>query len=311
LSVFKQGHLYQLAVPKKMQPPEAQPVDPVKVKQKATPPGQPQETLPKVSATIKQTLPPIIPSKEETAGVAPDQKYAAIPNQSKDKASTAEVSGPESTKVANEGKTESPVAATVSESPLGTEFVPKKLPADSPELVVKRVEPPDYLGDIITAPGENFGDMVRKIYGPWSFNPANVKTVLAVNPNLKNPELLNVGDKIRFPTIPVVLTPKAEEVWWIRITALDNIQSAYRFLRKYKKSSPPLVIIPSRDDSGQVLMNILLEEYFMGKESAQKAIHSLPPAITAQAEALHGLDPATFYYRVKQKDSMNDESKIR
>jgi len=72
-----------------------------------------------------------------------------------------------------------------------------------------------------------------------------------------------------------------------------------------------LVIIPSRDDSGQVLMNILLEEYFMGKESAQKAIHSLPPAITAQAEALHGLDPATFYYRVKQKDSMNDESKIR
>jgi len=311
LSVFKQGHLYQLAVPKKMQPPEAQPVDPVKVKQKATPPGQPQETLPKVSATIKQSLPPAISSEEETAGVAPDQKYAAIPNQSKDKASTAEVSGPESTKVANEGKTESPVAATVSESPLGMEFVPKKLPADSPELVVKRVEPPDYLGDIITAPGENFGDMVRKIYGPWSFNPANVKTVLAVNPNLKNPELLNVGDKIRFPTIPVVLTPKAEEVWWIRITALDNIQSAYRFLRKYKKSSPPLVIIPSRDDSGQVLMNILLEEYFMDKESAQKAIQNLPPAITAQAEALHGLDPATFYYRVKQKDSMNDESKIR
>jgi len=302
LSVFKQGHLYQLAVPQQVQPPETQPVNPVKVRQKTTSPGKTQETLPKVSATIKQSLPALIPSKAETAVMTSAENFAATANQSKDKASTAEVSVPESTKVADEQKTKSFVAATASESKFDKDFVQKKLPVDSPDLVVKRVEPPEYLGDIITAPGENFGDMVRKIYGPWSFNPANVKAVLAVNPNLKNPELLNVGDKIRFPTIPVDLTPKAEEVWWIRITALDNIQNAYRFLRKYKKSSPPLVIIPSRNDSGQVLMNILLEEYFMDKESAQKAVHNLPAAITDQAEALHGLNPATFYYRVKQND---------
>jgi len=302
LSIFKQGRLYQLAVPQKMQLPEEQPFDPVNAAQKTTPPGQTQETLPKISATIKETLPPIIPSAKEAGGVAPAEKYAAIPIQSKDKASTAEVSVPEKTKVVDEEKTKSLVAGTASESQLGTEFAPMKPPVDSFDLVVKRVEPPEYLGDIIAAPGENFGDMVRKIYGPWSFNPENVKTILAVNPNLKNPEMLNVGDKIRFPTIPVVLTPKAEEVWWIRITALDNIQSAYRFLRKYKKSSPPLVVIPSRNDSGQVLMNILLEEYFMDKESAQKAILNLPAAITVQAEALHGLNPATFYYRVKQGD---------
>jgi len=203
------------------------------------------------------------------------------------------------------------VAATAAESQPGSALVPEQHWVDSPDSINKRVEPPEYLGDIITAPGENFGDMVRRIYGPWSFNPENVKTVIAANPNLKNPELLNVGDKIRFPTIPVALTPKAEEVWWVRINTLDNIQSAYRFLRKHRKSSPPLVIIPSRGDSGPVLMNILLEEYFTDKESAQKAIHALPAAIAGQAEALYGLNPATFYYRLKQAEQKNNETNKR
>jgi hypothetical protein len=195
-----------------------------------------------------------------------------------------------------------PLAATASESQPATEVVPEPQQDDSPYLIDKRVEPPEYLGDIITASGETFGDMVRRIYGPWSFNPENVKKVMAINPNLKNPELLYEGYKVRFPTIPVSLTSKAEEVWWVRITTLDNIQGAYRFLRKYRKSSPPLLIIPSRDDSGQVLMNILLEEYFVDKESAQKGINALPAEISAQVQALHGLSPATFYYRLKQND---------
>jgi general secretion pathway protein A len=199
-------------------------------------------------------------------------------------------------------ETQPPVVPAASESLPGTKSVLEPQPVYSPDFIDKRVKPPEYLGDIITAPGETFGDMVRRIYGPWSFNTENVKTILAVNPNLKSPELLHVGHKIRFPTIPVTLTPKAEEVWWVRIITYDNIQSAYRFLRKYRKSPPPLVIIPSRDESGQVLMNILLEEYFMDTESVQKAIQALPSVITAQAEALHGLSPATFYYRMKKQN---------
>jgi hypothetical protein len=49
-------------------------------------------------------------------------------------------------------------------------------------------------------------------------------------------------------------------------------------------------------------MNILLEEHFMDNESAQKAIKALPALTTPQTEALHGLSPATFYYRMQQND---------
>lgn len=249
-----------------------------------------------------------MPAEEQIAGMIGAEKSAAVLHQPEDKISTTEVPEPESSEI-EEAKPF--VAATAPESQPGKEFVLEQQPVDSPDLTGKRVKPPEYLGDIITAPGENFGDMIRRIYGPWSFNPENAKTVIAANPDLKNPELLNVGDTIRFPTIPVALTPEAEEVWWVRINTLDNIQSAYRFLRQYRKSSPPLLIIPSRDDSGQVLMNILLEEYFMDKESAQKAIHALPGAITAQAAALHGLDPATFYYELKRNEQKKDETQKR
>ncbi len=183
-----------------------------------------------------------------------------------------------------------------------TKPVLEQQPDYSPDGIDKQVEPPEYLGDIITAPGETFGDMIRRIYGPWSFKAENIKSVLAVNPDLKNPELLLVGHKIRFPTIPVTLTSKAEEVWWVRIITFDNIQNAYRFLRKHRKTPTRMLIIPSRDESGQVFMNILLQKYFKDKESAQKAIQALPDISTAQTEVLHGLDPAFFYYRMEKND---------
>jgi len=242
------------------------------------PPPEPQPPGP--GKVPPKTAPATILKETQVAGVAPAENSAALPEQPKNKAPSVQSPGLE------------PATGAVSEPQL----------ADSSEPGNTRVEPPEYLGDIIAASGETFGDMVRVIYGPWSFNPENVQTVMAVNPDLKNPELLNVGHKVRFPAIPVALTPKAEEVWWIRINTLDNIQSAYRFLRKYRKTSPPLLIIPSRDDRGRVLMNILLEEYFVDKESAQKAIQALSAEISAQSQALHGLSPAVFYYRLKEKD---------
>jgi type II secretory pathway predicted ATPase ExeA len=175
------------------------------------------------------------------------------------------------------------------------------LPA-KPQSVSSRGDMPEFLGEIIAIEEETFGDMIRKIYGPYSFNDENVAKVLAVNPGLKSPELLSVGQKILFPTILVALTPEAPDVWWVKIISLDNLQSAYRFLRVYSKWSPPMLIIPSRDNAGRVLFNVVLQKHFMDEQSAQKTISELPNSITIDAKVLHGLDSNTFYYWTKQKD---------
>jgi len=175
------------------------------------------------------------------------------------------------------------------------------LPA-KPQSVASRGDIPEFLGEITTIEGETFGDMVRRIYGPHSFNAENTAKVLTVNPGLKRPDLLSVGQKVRFPTILVALTPKAADVWWVKIITLDNLQSAYRFLRVYRDWSPPMLIIPSRGTAGRVLLNVLLQEHFTDEQSALTAMNKLPDSITADTKTLHGLDSNSYYYWTEQKD---------
>jgi len=172
------------------------------------------------------------------------------------------------------------------------------LPA-KPQSVASRGETPEFLGEITAIEDDTFGDMIRNIYGPDSFNDENIAKVLAVNPKMKGSNFLSVGQKVRFPTILVALTPKTPDVWWVKIITLNDLQSAYRFLRVYSTWSPPMLIIPSRDDTGRVLFNVLLQEYFMDKKSAQTALNELPGSITVDAKALHGLNSNTFYYWTK------------
>lgn len=181
-------------------------------------------------------------------------------------------------------------------------IVPEVGLPDKPEPVASRGEIPAFLGEIIAIEEETFGDMVRRIYGPYSFNKENVAKVMAVNPDLGNPNLLSVGQKVRFPTILIALTPKAPDVWWVQINTLNNLQSAYRFLRVYSKWSPPMLIIPSMDNTGRVIFNVLLQEYFKDEISAQDAINRLPGSIAVNVRPLHGLDPGTYYYWTKQED---------
>ena len=342
LSVPQPGHLPEVTAPQRIPPPEQQPLESVKVPQKILSPAILTEVQVEAAAPAENSAAfPAQPIDKDPSAQVPVLESATVTPAIKESRQVMlgdtflgmiqQVYGPDyvNTQYIDQVIAANPhlrdfdnlkvgdkvffpvlvqeaakpfLAATASKSQPAPGVVSQPQPDDSADSIGKRVEPPEYLGDIITASGETFGDMVRRIYGPWSFNPENVKTVMAANPDLKSPELLSVGYKVRFPTIPVALTSKAEEVWWARITTFDNIQSAYRFLRKYSKASSPLLIIPSRDNSGQVLMNILLEEYFVDKASAQKAIHALSDEISAQAQALHGLSPATFYYQLTPND---------
>jgi type II secretory pathway predicted ATPase ExeA len=321
MDISRQENLRKVTEQQHTQLSEEQTVKIEKVTLNSIPQKQNQEAAPKESTVKKETPPPVLPTEKQAAGIVPTENSAEMSFQPRTKTSTAELSAPDSAGIAEqdpvskskqtpggetgvisaireEPETKPPDNTGVTESDRKTISLQEQL-GNSPDFINEKFKPPQYLGDIVTASGENFGDMIRRIYGPWSFNPENIKTVLAANKNLKSPELLQVGQKIRFPTIPVNLTSQADKVWWIRIATLDNIQSAYRFLRKHRKSPPPLLIIPSKGDSGKVLFNILLEEYFLNKESAQHAIQDLPGEIKTQAETLHGLERETFYYRVK------------
>jgi general secretion pathway protein A len=174
------------------------------------------------------------------------------------------------------------------------------LPA-KPKTVADRGMLPEFLGEIIIIEEETLGDMIHRLYGPYSLNQENIEKVLAVNQHLKNPDNISIGQKILFPTIFITLTHKAPEVWWIKLITTKDLQNAYRFLRVYNKWAPPMLIIPSRNDAGEIYYNIVLQEFYTDQQTAQDKINSLPASVTADAKAIHGLDSNTYYYWTKQE----------
>jgi type II secretory pathway predicted ATPase ExeA len=298
----------QATLPGLVEPQKKPPVGQIAGMQKSVPPEQTGEA-PSLQGVARKEAAAPVPAAEWVKSLHP---AAALPPPAGSPSSPEkQVPGsagavdadvePAAEKVARAEEILSPVGGAPKASP-GVESAQKMQPDQQAELPGQAVEPPASLGEITTAPGENFGDMVRRIYGPWSFNAKNVETVLATNPALQNPEKLRVGDKISFPAIPVILTPSAEEVWWARLNTFDSIESAYRFLRLHRKQPVPLLIVPARDENGRVFMNILLEEYFAEKISAEKTLQALPRVMASQAGVLHGLDRATFYYRTKEQE---------
>ncbi len=173
------------------------------------------------------------------------------------------------------------------------------LPA-KPGTVASRGELPEFLGEITTIEEETFGDMIRRLYGPYSFNQENLNRVLAVNPQIDNPDFISIGQKLRFPTILVSLTDRAPEVWWVKLVTLGDLQNAYRFLRVYSEWAPPMLIIPSRSEAGKIRYNIVLQEYYVDRAKAEAKISSLPASVTVDAKPIHGLDSKTYYYWTKQ-----------
>jgi type II secretory pathway predicted ATPase ExeA len=170
-------------------------------------------------------------------------------------------------------------------------------PPQPPVTAASERAPSDsfILGEITVRPGETLGDMIRKIYGPYSFNKTNTKAVLAVNPQVSNPNNISIGDTILYPFIPVGLPDNSEELWWLQLEMFDTVAEAYRFLRKHA-NTPPMLIIPTRNNSGLLQFAVILQEYFADEDSALKTKKMLTPAIFAQVDTLQGLDSKIYQY---------------
>ena len=76
-----------------------------------------------------------------------------------------------------------------------------------------------------------------------------------------------------------------------------DLEAAYRFLQTHDKTAPPMLIIPVRGPSGELGFAILLEGYFLNRETAAAAVAALPPSLASEAKILFGLNRNRAYFR--------------
>ena len=181
-----------------------------------------------------------------------------------------------------------PMAGSTTSSPV-RQYPSKKglVPGESPQLY----------GSIIVFEGETLGDMIRRIYGPYSFNSENTKKVLGVNKHLSNPNRISVGEVIHFPEIPVNVASNSENEWWIQLVCMGQLQYAYRFLRIYSHGAPPMLILPEPTEDGGYKFRIVLEGHFPTEDAARAKMQEFSTERFPCMSLLEGVSQSQFVIR--------------
>ncbi len=154
--------------------------------------------------------------------------------------------------------------------------------------------PPVVIGHAAAGNHETLWDMIRMIYG--TFQPTHLQAVLGVNPHIRTPESIRVGQVIYFPAIPVAVRTDHKECWWVWIDQKKTLAEALQYIRSYPEADPPVRLLPYWNASEGVRFDILLEEYFQDSDAAEEHRDQLPPSLSTRARIKIGWDNGTVFF---------------
>jgi general secretion pathway protein A len=153
---------------------------------------------------------------------------------------------------------------------------------------------PDVLGKITVKQRETLGEMIQAIYGIYTRQYLN--SVAGLNPHITDPDHLEVGDKIRFPAIPVNHRPLPLKYFRVKITTKAMLEDAYRFWKKHPQNTPPVRIVPYWTVREGLQFALVLEQAFKDEKSAQSALKKLPSAVASGSSILASWEDHTVFF---------------
>lgn len=164
------------------------------------------------------------------------------------------------------------------------------------------LQPPTLLGTLSLKRNETISGVIHKVYG--SYSNKNFRFIILANPDIDDPDRVEIGQPIRLPAIPISIAPPTRPVWWIKIEEKDSLQGAFDFTRNYPDSSPPVRLIPYWLPEVGMRFAVILKQVFSNPDTARLQIKLLPPAWAASSQLLDswGERPVFFadpYYVTK------------
>jgi len=156
-------------------------------------------------------------------------------------------------------------------------------------------EMPVILGRVAAEKQETLWMLIQSVYGYYNQNV--MEDVLEINPHIKDPDNIAIGQFIYFP--PVERTPKSpsqSECWWVKIDEKDTLENALRQLRAYKNLFPKVRIIPHWNSRDGLRFFIILKEYFFSENQANQTIKNLPDSIQPGVIIISSWDERTVFF---------------
>ena len=136
-----------------------------------------------------------------------------------------------------------PAPAAAPAAPQPAEAPPAKAAAEAPSpRSFARTGPPESLGSVTLKRNETISGLIHKVYGDYSNR--HFRSIILANPQIDDPDRVEVGQVIRLPALPVSAKPLNKAAWWVTIIDTASLQEAFDMLRNYPESAPPVRLIP-------------------------------------------------------------------
>ncbi|MDD5434235.1 MAG: AAA family ATPase [Nitrospira sp.] len=192
------------------------------------------------------------------------------------------------TKVENPAPDEIVTEKTLSEKP-----VPDKPISDKTAPMEKKAE---LLGQLTVTKKEPVWLIINRFYGGLNVNLQRLEAVIRANPQIKDFDNVEIGEKVNFPARPLKGSPLPEGRYWVKVTVRKNLGDAYRVIESYPNNYPPVRLFPYRSNREGTVFAVLMKDSFSDENSAMNSISLLPPALNSNAKVISRLEEGTVFF---------------
>jgi general secretion pathway protein A len=150
------------------------------------------------------------------------------------------------------------------------------------------------LGNITLKHNETLSRVIQKVYG--RYNSKYFRSLILANPDIVDPDRVEIGQTIYLPAIPVDVSPSKEKIWWILLEETDNLETAYDYLRLYPEQAPAARMIPYWTRQSGIRFAVVLNEYFYDEALAVQHLSEMPPDLFSRGKVSTLGDENTVYF---------------
>ncbi len=150
------------------------------------------------------------------------------------------------------------------------------------------------LGRMTLKRDETLSRIIQKVYG--GFNSRYFKSFILANPDIEDPDRVEVGQRIWLPAIPARVTAPGKPVWWVKVAETDSLESAFNILRRHPDSIPPIGLVPYWNPAGGMKFAVVLKQLYKDKTAAAGQLELLPAELSGDAMLASLWDKDTVYF---------------
>ena len=150
-----------------------------------------------------------------------------------------------------------------------------------------RQEIPEIIGTLKFENKSILSKMISRVYGRYT--NSRLANILAVNPQITNPNHITVGTFINFPRQTTGNFSPGQNNNWIALIEDINFPKAYKIVKDYPDKNTPVRLSAYMGREKGLQFRVVIEQFFNSPESAQNALAKIPAEFKDSAVIKTGL----------------------